>query len=97
MRGLTHAEAMLMVHLPTEKVLAIADIYAPAPADAPPPEAPIPGAVALIENMERVGAVDVTKVAAMHGTRVGSVEDLLIDSGRMQPKGAKAKAKAKAK
>ena len=47
--------------------------------------------------MERVGAVDVTKVAAMHGTRVGSVEDLLIDAGRMQPKGAKAKAKAKAK
>lgn len=97
MRGLNHAEAMLMVHLPTEKVISVADVYAPSPADAPPPEAPIPGAVAFIENMERVGAVDVTKVAAMHGTRVGSVEDLLIDSGRMQPKGAKAKAKAKAK
>lgn len=97
MRGLTHTDAMLMVYLPTEKVISVADIYAPSPADTPPPEAPIPGAVALIDNMERVGAVDVTKVATIHGTRVGSVEDLLIDAGRMQPKGAKAKAKAKAK
>lgn len=97
MRGLQHTEAMLFVHLPTEKIVFVSDVYAPSPADAPPPEAPIPGAVALIENMERTGAVDVLKVAAGHGMRVGSVEDLLIDAGRMQPKGAKAKAKAKAK
>jgi len=90
MRGLTHVESMLMVHLPTEKILSVADVYSPAPADAPPPEAPIPGAVQLIENMERTGAVDVTKVAAMHGSRVGSVEDLLVDAGRMKPT-AKAK------
>ncbi len=97
MKGLNHTDAMLMVYLPTEKVIAVADVYAPAPADAAPPEAPIPGAVALIENMERVGATEVTKVAGLHGTRVGTVEDLLIDAGRMQPKGAKAKAKPKAK
>lgn len=95
MRGLSHTDAMLMVYLPTEKVISVADIYSPSPVDTPPPEAPIPGAVALIDNMERVGAVDVAKVATIHGTRVGSVEDLLIDAGRMQPKGAKAKAKAK--
>ncbi len=96
MRALDHSDNMLFVHLPTEKVLSVADVYAPSPIDTPPPETPIPGAVKLIENMERVGAVDVTKVAAIHGSRVGSVEDLLIDAGRMQPK-AKAKAKAKAK
>jgi len=94
-RGSTHAEAIVMVYLPNEKIISVADIYAPAPADAPPPEAPLPGAVTLIENMERVGAVEVTKIAALHGTRVGTVEDLLIDSGRMQPRGAKAKPRAK--
>lgn len=96
MRGLTHTDSMLMIHLPTEKIVSVADVYAPAPADAPPPEAPIPGAVSLIENMERTGAVDVIKVATIHGTRVGSVEDLLVDAGRMKPS-AKSKAKAKAK
>lgn len=93
LRGSTHSDAILMVYLPAEKVLSVADVYSPAPADAPPPEAPLPGAVNLIENMERVGAVDVAKIAALHGTRVGTVEDLLIDSGRMQPKGAKPRAK----
>ena len=96
MRGLNHTDSMLMTHLPTEKVIFVSDIYAPSPVDTPPPEAPIPGAVSLIENMERTGAVDVTKVAGGHGSRVGSVEDLLIDAGRMKPT-AKSKAKAKAK
>lgn len=87
LQGSTHSDAILMVYLPTEKIISVADVYTPAPADAPPPEAPLPGALNLIENMERVGAVEVTKVAAMHGSRVGTVEDLLIDAGRMQPKG----------
>jgi len=97
MKGLNHTDAMLMVYLPTEKVITVADIYSPAPADAPPPAEPVPGAVALIENMERVGATEVVKVAGLHGSRVGTVEDLLVDAGRMQPKGAKGKTKAKAK
>ena len=91
MRGVHHAEAILMVHLPAEKVISVADIYRPGDEGAPPPEAPLAGAVQLLENMERVGIVDVAKVACMHGRRIGSMEDLLIDAGRMKPKAAKAK------
>jgi glyoxylase-like metal-dependent hydrolase (beta-lactamase superfamily II) len=89
MRGVHHAESNLMVHLPAEKVISVADIYRPGDPGAPPPEVPLPGAVQLLENMERVGALDVTKVACMHGRRVGSIEELLIDAGRAQPKGGK--------
>lgn len=91
MRDVHHSEAILMVHLPAEKVISVADIYRPGDEGAPPPEAPLPGAVQLLENMERVGAVDVTKVACMHGRRVGTFEELLIDAGRVRPKSAKGK------
>lgn len=92
MRGVHHADAILMVHLPSEKVISVADIYRPStPANAPLKDTEVQAAAQFVENMERVGAVDVMKVATMHGKRVGSMEELLIDAGRMQSKDARAK------
>ncbi len=91
MRGVHHAEAILMVHLPVEKVVSVADVYKPAdPANSPLRDTEVQGAIQFVENIERVGA-EVTKVATMHGRRVGSWEELLIDAGRIPPKGAKGK------
>lgn len=91
MRGVHHAEAILMVHLPAEKVASVADVYRPSsPANAPLTATQVQGALEFVENIERVGA-DVAKVATMHGKRVGTMEELLVDAGRLRPKSSKAK------
>jgi len=91
MQGVHHAKAYLMVYLKTEKVISVAGVYCPSnPANAPLTDTQVHGALEFVENIERVGA-DVAMVATIHGERVGSMEELLIDAGRMQPKGAKVK------
>lgn len=90
MRGVHHAEAMLMIHLPAEKVISVGDVYMPYPDNVPLTDTQVQGAAELVENIERVGA-DVAIVATIHGNRVGSMEDLLIHAGRVPPKSAKAK------
>lgn len=91
MRNAHHNDNMVMVYLPTEKVIWVTDIYWPSnPANAPLRDFQVQGAAEFVDNLERVG-IDVAKVVTGHGNRVGTKEELLIDAGRMQPKGAKAK------
>jgi glyoxylase-like metal-dependent hydrolase (beta-lactamase superfamily II) len=64
-RGNRHAETLLMVYLPAEKLLIEADVYSP-----PAPNAttvfPAPFAANLVENIDRLGlAVD--RIVPIHG------------------------------
>ncbi|MCW5573303.1 MAG: MBL fold metallo-hydrolase [Steroidobacteraceae bacterium] len=91
MRNVHHYHDMVMVYLPTEKMIWVTDVYRPSnPANAPLQDFQVKGAAEFVENLERVG-IDVAKVVTGHGNRVGTKEELLIDAGRMQPKGAKSK------
>jgi glyoxylase-like metal-dependent hydrolase (beta-lactamase superfamily II) len=72
-RGNPHAETLLMVYLPAEKLLIEADAYTPPPADATT-RPPTPFAANLLENIERLGlAVDY--VVPLHG-RIVPLSDL---------------------
>ncbi len=73
--GSGHADGFLMIYLPKEKILAEADAYTPAAADAPPPPTPNPFSVNLYENIERL-KLDVKQIAGLHGPRLATLDDL---------------------
>jgi glyoxylase-like metal-dependent hydrolase (beta-lactamase superfamily II) len=71
--GSPHADGLLMVYLPKEKLLSQADAYTPAPPNAPPPAAVNPSNVNLADNIKRLGlAVD--QLLPLHGRIVPLVE-----------------------
>jgi glyoxylase-like metal-dependent hydrolase (beta-lactamase superfamily II) len=64
-RGNRHAETLLMVYLPAEKLLIEADVYSP-PAPNATTVPPAPFAANLVENIDRLGlAVD--RIVPIHG------------------------------
>ena len=92
-----HDDGFAMVYLPTEKILIEADAFTPA-SDAPPqpsggtpPAAPGPGppapsalnpsTVNLYENIQRL-KLDVRQIAALHGPRLATMDDLTRAVGR---------------
>ncbi|MDQ3698291.1 MAG: MBL fold metallo-hydrolase [Gemmatimonadota bacterium] len=67
-----HAETLLMVYLPAERLLIEADVYSPpAPNAAPPPAFPF--AANLLENIER-RRLDVERIVPLHGRVVPIAE-----------------------
>lgn len=81
MQGLDHNGDMLLVYLPQEKVLGVADAFTPAAqvngALAPPAAA---FAKALYDNVQRL-KLDVTTIATFHGNRTSTVAELGRVSG----------------
>lgn len=65
LRGNPHAEGLLAVYVPSEKMLIQADAFAPRPGATPLP-APSPYTVNLVDNVTRL-KLDVQKVAHVHG------------------------------
>ena len=73
--GSGHNDGFAMVYLPAEKILAEVDAYAPPAGNAPPPATPSPFAVNLYDNIQRL-KLDVRQIAALHGPRVATLNDL---------------------
>ena len=53
-RGLPHAEGMLVAYLPNEQILAYADMFNAPPADQPVPNPPVVGTKVFLDNIERL-------------------------------------------
>ena len=53
-KGLPHADGMLVVYLPKEKILAYADMFNLPPADNPVPNPPVVGTQVFLDNIERL-------------------------------------------
>lgn len=70
-----HNDGFALVYLPAEKILIEADAYTPAAAGAPLPASPNPYSVNLYNNIQRL-KLDVDKIAALHGPRVVTLNDL---------------------
>jgi glyoxylase-like metal-dependent hydrolase (beta-lactamase superfamily II) len=93
----SHNDGFLMVYLPVEKLLIDADAYTPAPVAAPPagsappqggngmtsPAAPTisPTILNLYHNIQRL-KLDVAQIAALHGPRLATMQDLATAGGR---------------
>ena len=73
--GSGHNDGFAMVYLPKEKILIEGDAFTPAAANVPPPAAPNPFAVNLHDNIVRL-KLDVRQIAALHGPRLVTLEDL---------------------
>jgi glyoxylase-like metal-dependent hydrolase (beta-lactamase superfamily II) len=67
--GNTHSDGLLMVYLPKERFLVEADVYTPAPPNAPAPAAVNPLTVNLAENITRLG-LGVNQLLPLHGRMV---------------------------
>jgi len=67
--GNTHSDGLLMVYLPKERFLVEADVYTPAPPNAPAPTAVNPLTVNLAENITRLG-LGVDQFLPLHGRMV---------------------------
>jgi len=72
-KGNPHNDGILMAYLPKEKLLVEADVYSPAPPNAPAPATPNPASVNLYENIERL-KLDVAQIAPIHGRAVPLAE-----------------------
>jgi glyoxylase-like metal-dependent hydrolase (beta-lactamase superfamily II) len=73
MVGNTHADGMLMVYLPKERILIQADAFTPAPPNAPPPTIINPLSVNLADNIARL-RLTVDTLLPLHGRIVPLVE-----------------------
>jgi glyoxylase-like metal-dependent hydrolase (beta-lactamase superfamily II) len=72
-KGIQHADDMLMVYLPKEKLLIEADAYTPPAPNAAPMSPPSPFSVSLAENVKNQGlAVD--QILPLHGRMVPAAE-----------------------
>jgi glyoxylase-like metal-dependent hydrolase (beta-lactamase superfamily II) len=78
--GNGHNDAFAMVYLPKEKILIEGDAWTPAAAGAPLPPAPNPYTVNLAQNVDRL-KLDVKQVAALHGPRVATLQELRTAAG----------------
>ena len=78
--GNLHADGLLMVYLPKEKLLSEADVFTPPAPNAPPPTAVNPNTVNFADNIARLGlAVD--QLLPLHG-RIVPLADLNKAIGR---------------
>jgi glyoxylase-like metal-dependent hydrolase (beta-lactamase superfamily II) len=73
--GNSHNDAFAAVYLPQEKILIEADAYTPTAANAPLPSSPNPYSVNLFDNIRKL-KLNVEKIAALHGPRVATLDDL---------------------
>src|SRR5438093_6150010 len=80
--GSPHEDGMLMVYLPTEKLLIQADTFTPPPPNAPPPSAINPNSVNLADNITRL-KLAVDQHLPLHG-RIVPMADLNRAIGRPQ-------------
>ena len=71
--GIAHADDMLMVYLPKEKILIEADAYTPPPPNAQPMSPPSVFNVSLVENIKSQGLV-VDQILPLHGRMVPVAE-----------------------
>ena len=91
--GNSHNDAFALVYLPKERLLVEADAFTPAAADAPPPASPNPYTVNLYENVQKL-KLDVDRIAALHGPRLTTLEDVRTVIGQAKAADVKAPAKA---
>ena len=82
--GLPHADGMLMVYLPKEKLLAYADMFNLPPADNPVPNPPVTGTQVFLANLERLNLEPerIMSVHTLNPDRLATKADITKSLGR---------------
>ena len=83
-KGLPHADGLIVGYLPKEKILVYADMFNLPPANTPVPDPPIVGTMVFLENIERL-KLDVDRILSVHTLnpdRLTSVADIRASLGK---------------
>ena len=83
--GLPHADGMLMVYLPKEKILAYADMFnMPTAATGPVPNPPVVGTLVFLQNIERLRLEPerILSVHTLNPDRLATVADIRSSLGK---------------
>ena len=83
-KGLPHADGLVVGYLPKEKILVYADMFNLPPADAPVPDPPVTGTIVFADNIARLN-LDVDRIMSIHNLnpdRLTSVADIKASLGR---------------
>jgi hypothetical protein len=83
-RGLPHADGLVVGYLPKERILVYADMFNLPPAAAPVPSPQVVGTRVVLENIERL-QLDVDRILSGHTLtpdRLTSVADIRASLGR---------------
>ena len=83
-KGLPHADGLVVGYLPKEKILVYADMFNLPPASTPVPDPPVVGTVVFLENLERL-KLDVDRILSVHSLnpdRLTSVADIRASLGK---------------
>jgi glyoxylase-like metal-dependent hydrolase (beta-lactamase superfamily II) len=83
-KGLPHADGLVIGYLPKEKILVYADMFNLPPADAPVPNPPVTGTIVFADNIDRL-KLDVDRIMSVHSLnpdRLTSVADIKASLGR---------------
>jgi glyoxylase-like metal-dependent hydrolase (beta-lactamase superfamily II) len=83
-KGLPHADGLVIGYLPKEKILVYADMFNLPPANDPVPNPPVVGTMVFLDNLDRL-KLDVDRVMSIHSLnpdRLTSVADMKASLGR---------------
>ena len=83
-KGLPHADGLVVGYLPKEKILVYADMFNLPPAAAPVPNPPVVGTMVFADNLDRL-KLDVDRIMSVHSLnpdRLTSVADIKASLGR---------------
>ena len=83
-RGLPHADGLVVGYLPKEKLLVYADMFNLPAATAPVPDPPVTGTIVFADNIDRL-KLDVERIMSVHNLnpdRLTSVADIKASLGR---------------
>jgi glyoxylase-like metal-dependent hydrolase (beta-lactamase superfamily II) len=82
-KGLPHADGIVIAWLPKEKILVYADMFNFPPANEPVPNPPVIGTRVFLENLQRLG-IDTDKILSIHTMnpdRLATVQDIKASMG----------------
>jgi glyoxylase-like metal-dependent hydrolase (beta-lactamase superfamily II) len=83
-KGLPHADGLVVGYLPKERILVYADMFNLPPANMPVPDPPVVGTIVFLENLERL-KLDVDRILSVHALnpdRLTSVADIRAALGK---------------
>ena len=84
MKGLPHADGLLVAYLPKEKILAYADMFNLPTADNPVPNPPVVGTMMFLDNIDRL-KLEPEKILSVHSLnpdRLATRADIVASLGR---------------
>jgi glyoxylase-like metal-dependent hydrolase (beta-lactamase superfamily II) len=83
-KGLPHADGLVVGYLPAERILIYADMFNLPPADNPVPNPPVVGTGVFLDNIERLGLQPerIMSVHSLNPDRLTSVADIRASLGR---------------